>query len=130
MTKKRGDLKEKDDREGPSLAEITTVIVSVVVTLTLFGYVVFQAVTAPSGPELTVEQIKVEQKGDSVEVHVLLTNEGGVGVRSVEVEIPCDDPPPSVTFENVPASGRREAVLSCPADAEKLEPEVSTWVKM
>ncbi|MBW3583315.1 MAG: hypothetical protein KY455_09485 [Euryarchaeota archaeon] len=130
MTKKRGDLKRKDDREGPSVAEIASVIVSVVVTISLFGYVIVMAVLAPDGPDLVVEQTSVITKGDTVEVHVLLTNKGGVGVRSAEVEIPCDDPPPSVTFENVPASGRRKAVLSCPADAEDLQPEISTWVKM
>lgn len=129
MTEKRGDLKKKDDRTGTSVAEIVSVTVSVVVVLALFGYVTFKAVTAPDGPHFQVEQVKVEPMGDEVAVHVFLRNQGSVGVRVVDVEIPCDDPPPSVSFPHVPASGERRAVLICPADAEDLQPKVSGWIE-
>lgn len=129
MTGTRGDLKREDDRRGPSRTELAMIGISVLATLTLFVYVLVQAVQAPPGPQLTAEVERVEQDEKGLLVHVLLRNEGGVGVRSATVEVPCEDPAPSITFQNIPAQGLRRGAVVCPPGSGNLTASLTGWVE-
>jgi len=111
------DLRHEDDRRQPGRAEKALMVVSTLVTLTLFGYLVHQGIEAPDGARPEASVVAVEPMGDSLRVDVRVENEGSVGLISVTLEVDCGEPPPQVTFENVPASGMREASLSCPRGA-------------
>lgn len=100
---------------------------SILLTALLFGYLVLQAYTAPDTPVLVVEVEQVERTSDALQVHVVLRNDGGVGVRTATVEVLCEEPAPSMTFMNVPASGKRRGVIVCPADADDITARVASW---
>lgn len=105
------------------------IALSVAVTVSLLAYVLVQAVLAPPGVHLSAEVERVEEGPDGLLVHVLLRNDGGVGVRFAHVEVPCDDPAPRLSFENVPVRGQRRGVLVCPPDATQLTASVAGWVE-
>lgn len=123
-------LKRRDDRDGPDAAELAMIALSVLTTVALFAYVAVQAATGPSGPALAAETERIEPRGDELHVQVVVRNDGGTGVRSVTVEVPCDDPPPSQSFQFVPAGGHRRGVFVCPAGADDVQPSISAWASV
>lgn len=103
-------------------------VVSVAVTVLLFGYVAWQAATVPADgvPEATVTG--VETTGDGrVAVEVELTNAGRTGLESVSVGVDCAEE--EIDFQHVPANGRRSGVVVCPAGTEEPSAEVNSWIE-
>lgn len=124
---KRG-LKRHHDRDQLSWAEKAFMAVSVLVTLALFSYLGYQAVTAPevAMPTARIEQVEPQEDGSYV-VTVRLENVGGKGLRSAVVDVNCGDPPPSITLDNIPAESHRIAKLTCPPGEPPTEASVSAW---
>lgn len=122
------DLKRRDDRQEPGPVEKAFMVLSVLVTLSLFGYVAYQGVMAPDTPDGTVVVTGTKTVADGVEVDVRLDNKGSVGYRSVTVEVDCGEIPPQVTLENVPAQGRRTATLLCPPGTDDPSATVAAVV--
>lgn len=123
-----GDLRSRDDRPGPDRAETAVTLVSVLAVTALFLYAVVQAATVPATPVLTASILAVREEGQDLLVDVELLNLGGVGVRSAEIEVTCREPAPTLTFDHVPAGGRRTATVVCPS-ADDIEVRVVGWVQ-
>ena len=126
----RGDWGEGDEQDQEvSTAEKVLMVISVGVTLLLFGYVAWQATEPPnkSLPEANVVGTETAANG-SVIVHVKLTNPGDRGLISATVKANCAQPPPDVTFDYIPADGTERGVLVCPAGTSQPSVSVSSWV--
>lgn len=116
------------DENGVSTVERAMTVVSVTVTLALLGLVVWQSMTAPADVQPRVGVVGVENGSEGrVEVTVELVNVGSVGLASATVEVACGSPPRSVTFQHVPASGRRQATVVCPTGTTDPDVSVATW---
>lgn len=125
----RATLKSEDDRNDPSAIEIAFMILSALVTLALFGFLVYQAASAPQTGEPTAELLGMETLEDgSVLVEVGVHNHARQGLLVVEVEVQCDDPAPSLTFQNLPAEGRRKGTIVCPPGTTAPEVSISGWI--
>lgn len=130
MTKERPRLKRRDDRETPGRGEKALMAFSVLVSVALFGYVLYEAIVTPQDVPPTAELVsqRTTEEGD-VLVVVALVVPGGVGLRDAEVEVKCAEPPPAVTFTNVPSKGRREGEVMCPPGTQDPEVSVSWYVR-
>lgn len=116
------------DANDVSTVERAMTVVSVAVTLALLGLVVWQSMTAPTDVQPRVGVVGVENGSEGrVEVAVELVNVGSVGLDSATVEVACGSQPRSVTFEHVPASGRRQATVVCPAGTTEPNVSVTSW---
>lgn len=116
------------DEDDVSTVERAMTVVSVAFTLALLGLVVWQSMTAPAEVQPQVGVVSVENGTDGrVEVAVELVNVGSVGLDSATVEVDCTSPPRSVTVEHVPASGRRQATVVCPAGTTDPDVSVASW---
>jgi uncharacterized protein (TIGR02588 family) len=134
---REGNRQERHDRqdrgnrqdEEPSAAAKALTGISVLLTVLLFGYVAWQAVQPPvdAHPQATVVGTDEASNG-SVLVRVELTNPGDTGLISATVETDCEQPPPDVTFDYVPAGGREQGVLVCPTGTTDPNVSVSSWV--
>lgn len=118
------------DEEGTSTAERVTMVVSASFTLFLFGFVIFQAFTAPTGvpPQASVTGTQSMPDGGT-RVEVRLTNPGEVGLQLATVEVGCTSPPPEVQFQNVPAEDFEIAYVVCPSGTSNPEASVSWWIE-
>lgn len=124
-----GQQGQGEGGQQPSTAEKVLTGISVVVTLLLFGYVAWHAVQSPSGAQPQVEVVDTERlANESVLVHVEFANAGDQGLLSATAEVTCAQPPPDVTFENVPAGGVKQATLVCPPGTANPDVDVSAWV--
>lgn len=128
----RADV-ENDDRRGDGERQVPAVeramtVVSVGFTLVLVGLVLWQSLTAPTDvrPQVAVTGVETEPAG-RVEVAVELLNPGDVGLASVTVELDCATPPPALTFQHVPASGRRQGTVVCPPGTTDPNATVAGW---
>lgn len=129
MIEKRGDLKMEDDHEGPSPAARVVMVVSAAFTAAVFGYLLYEAVTAEAGDPYA-EVVRTEARPDGLLVEVRLVNPGGAGMRDAEVEVKCGDPPIAVHFTNVPAEATRTALVLCPPDTQGApEVGVAWWTE-
>lgn len=99
--------------------------VSVAVTLLLFGFLVWHAVTIPAAgaPSATVTDTEETEQGLVVSVEV--TSPGSTGVNSVTVGVDCASE--SIQFRHVPANGHRSGGVLCPAGAEDPSAAVRSW---
>lgn len=121
-------LKQEDDRDEPSTPQKVVMIISILVTVALFGYLTYQAVTAPATGAPAAEILQVTPLPDgSQKVTVQLTNPGGQGLRQATVEVACGSPPPSITLENIPAESHRVATVVCPPGTSASEASVTSW---
>lgn len=117
-----------DGGDGQSTVERAITVVSVVFTLAVVGVLVWQALTAPAGAQPRVSVVETgPAPGGGVGVTVELVNRGSVGVDAVTVELDCESPPPELTFQHVPASGRREGTVVCPAGTTAPNASIATW---
>lgn len=124
-------MKRKDDRNEVDWPQKAIMALSVVVVLALVGYLAFQAATAPDSrapPEAQILGTRTMPDG-SILVDVRLTNPSGAGLRHATVELDCDQPPPSITLDNVPAESYRDATLMCPPGQPPSKASVSTWFR-
>lgn len=117
-------------QQQSSVAEKVLTAISVAFTVALFAYVIWQATFVPNGgvPRATVVGTETLSDG-SVRVNVRFANPGDVGLVTATVEANCTRPPPEVQFENVPADGRREGTVVCPAGTTAPNVSVSSWVE-
>lgn len=113
--------------DEPSAAEWIVVAVSVVVTLSLFGYVAWHAATTPdhARPEASIVGTQTVDDGRSV-VTVELYNPGSTGLESVTVSVDCSSE--SITFQHVPTDARLSGTFVCPAVADDPSVSIQTWV--
>lgn len=120
----RPRLKSEDDRHEPNTPERVLMALSAVFTAAVFAYVGYHALVTPDEAVLEARAVSTETQPDgSVHVEIELANAGGVGMRTAEVEVACDEPAPSITFDNVPVASERTGTVSCPPGTE--DPEVS-----
>ena len=114
--------------DGPSTAELAVMAVSVAVTLLLFGYVAWHAVTTPAAPqpEATVTGTETTDDGRVV-VTVQVRNAGGTGLESVTVSADCANE--SIAFEHVPTADTRSGKVVCPEGTEDPEATVVSWIE-
>lgn len=115
---------------GPSTAEKVVMAISVAVTVALFAFVIWQAMSTPTGvaPQATVVGTQSMADG-SVEVAVRLTNPSGVGLQIATVEVNCTSPPPEIQFQNVPADDYQVGYVVCPNGTTDPGASVSWWIE-
>lgn len=126
----RSDQPSDDEGEGSAWAERLLMAASVVFTVLLFAFVLWQASTtaAVAEPAATVTETEPLPGGD-VKVTVSFRNAQDIGLVAATVEVDCDAPPPEITFEHVPAGDRRTGQVVCPSGTENPTASVSTWIE-
>lgn len=114
---------------SPSTAEKAVIVVSVLLTVAVFGFAAWQLLTASGGmaPIVEVVDTQTTPTGDVI-VTVQLRNTLEVGLRSATVEVACTDPPTQITFTNVPVDGRRVGQVRCPPETDDPTVSVSSWI--
>lgn len=117
------------DVETIPLAEKVAMAASVLFTLSLFGFALWHSFTGAGTAAPTVGVAGSEETPTGVRYTVELRNPGDVGFVSVTVRAGCTDPPTEVTFENVPAGGRRRATVVCPPGTSDPAVSVLTWME-
>ncbi|QLG62557.1 hypothetical protein [Halorarum salinum] len=116
--------------EGGTWGERLLVATSVVFTVVLLSFVIWQASTTPAMAEPTASVTGTETlPGGDVKVTVRFRNAQDVGLVIATVEVDCDAPPPELTFEHVPADDRRTGHVICPPGSGDSTATVSTWVE-
>lgn len=124
-----GDGDGDGSDEGVSTVEMAVILVSVLFTLLLFGYVGWQMVAAPSGTTPSVSVVGTEPVDNgSVAVEVELRNPRGVGLVTATVQADCSSPPPQVSFSYVPAASTRTGTLICPPGTTAPNVSLANWV--
>lgn len=119
-----------NDGDGPSHAEKAVMAISVAFTLALFAFVVWQAVTTPTGVPPQASVVGTQSMDDgSVRVTVRLLNPSDVGLQLVTVEVGCTTPPPEVQFQNVPADDYQVGYVRCPGGTTNPNASVSWWIE-
>lgn len=118
------------EKSGPSTAEKVVMAISVAFTLALVAFVVFQAMTTPTGvpPQASVVGTQ-PMAGDSVEVAVRLDNPSDIGLQRVAVEVDCTSPPPEIQFQHVPADDYQVGYVVCPTGTADPGANVSWWIE-
>lgn len=126
---RRPELKPRDDRREPPLPARAFMAASTLVTLSLLGYVLVQALqsSADTVPEARVIATAVDDDG-SVLVTVEVQSPGGVGLIEATVEVDCKTPAPSLTLQEIPAGGRRVGTLVCPPGTVDPRASVASWM--
>lgn len=117
------------DDEGVPFFEKVVIVVSVLFTVLLFGFAIWQSLTGAGAVAPAVDLTEGEETADGVRYTVELRNEGDVGLVSVTVLVRCTDPPTSFTFDNVPAGGRRVGTVVCPPGTSDPTVSVVSWVQ-
>lgn len=117
------------ENEDVPLFEKAVMVVSVLFTLSLFGFAIWQSLTGASAVVPTADLTGSEETSDGVQYTVELRNEGDIGLVSATVEVGCTDPPTTLTFENVPAGGRRVGTVVCPPGTSDPTVSVVTWIQ-
>lgn len=114
--------------DEPSAAEWAVMVVSVVATLSLFGYVAWHAAVAPTDvpPEVSVTGTQTMEDGRVV-VAVEIYNPGSPGLKSVTVSADCSNE--SLTFTHVPMDARETGNLVCPAGTTEPTVSVQSWIE-
>lgn len=125
---RRAALKREDDRQEPPLPEKILMVVSALFVLVLLAYLGWKSYEQPEGewPVARVLDARPVENGTVVDVE--LANLGDVGILEVAVEVLCDDPPPTLTFANVPAGGATTGSVVCPAGTGRPETQVAWWI--
>lgn len=104
---------------------------SAALALLIVAYVSWHAFTLPPEPRLSVSvgaSFSPEGDGGDVHVEVVVRNEGGAGVRTLGVEVACDDPPVAITFQNIPAQSEFRGTVSCPPGTTAPEVVIAWWI--
>lgn len=113
--------------DEPSAAEWVVVIASVLLTVSLFGFVAVHAVATPgqAPPEVTVVETQTaDDERRLVEVEVV--NPGSRGLESVTVSVDCSEEP--ISFQHVPADAHLTGTVVCPAGSDTPTASVENWV--
>lgn len=111
-------------------AERLLMAASVVFTVMLFSFVLWQASTTPATAEPTATVTETETlSGGDVKVTISFQNAQDVGLIMATAEVDCDTPPPELTFEHVPADDRRTGYVICPPETTDPIVTVSTWTE-
>lgn len=119
------------DDDGPSGAEKAVMAISVGFTLALFAFVVWQAMTTPTGVPPQASVIGTQSMSDgSVTVSVRLDNPSDVGLQMATVEVDCTSPPPEIQFQNVPADDYQIGYVNCPSGTSNPNASVSWWIEV
>jgi hypothetical protein len=119
---------QENEPQGLSTAEKVITAISVAFTVLVFSYVAWHAVKPPDGTHPEVEVVGTEQADDgSVLVHVVFEGFGDRGLASATVEADCEQPPPKLTLEHIPADGRERGTLVCPPGTTDPSVSVSSW---
>lgn len=114
---------------GPSTVETVVMIVSVAFTLLLIGFVVWQALTTPTGVTPTASVTGVQPMADgTVRVAVELRNPNDVGIEAATVEVNCTTPPPEIRFEHVAATGTAAGYVECPGGTTDPDATLASWI--
>lgn len=124
------DDEERGDESGTEdvpFFEKVVMVVSVLFTLSLLGFAIWQALTGAGAVAPAVGLAGSEETADGVRYTVELRNRGDVGLASVTVAVQCTDPPTTLTFENVPAGGRRVGTVVCPSGTSDPTVSIVTW---
>jgi|GEM_PF-2593699 hypothetical protein len=128
-----GDSEGEDDADGPVsavLVERVVVAASVVLIVTMLGYVLWQAAVTPAvvDPHASVDAVEPMADSDRERVSVVLANDGNVGLASVTVVVDCGDRQHTLEFSHVPGNGEREGTVVCPAGS-RPRAFVDTWIE-
>lgn len=102
-------------------AEKALIVASVAVTLSLFGYLGYEAMTSPPG---AAPRVLVEPADSGA--WVVLANDGSAGIAQASVRASCGGKELFVDFANVPADARRRAHVACAEGA--VEAELASWM--
>lgn len=120
----------EDEGESPSTIEKVVMAISVGFTLGLFAFVLWQALTTPTGVDPTASVADTQPtSGGEVRVTVRFTNPSDVGVEMAIVEVDCTNPPTEVEFQHVPAEDYQEGQVACPAGTTNPNASVAWWIE-
>lgn len=129
MSDDEGGGESDGENEDVPLFEKAVMAVSVLFTLSLFGFAVWQSLTGAGAVAPAVGLTGSEASADGIQYTVELRNEGDIGLVSATVEVGCTDPPITFTFANVPAGGRRVGTVVCPPGTSDPTVSVVAWVQ-
>ena len=118
-----------DGNEDVPFFEKAVMVASVVFTLSLFGFAIWQSLTGASAVVPAADLTGSEETADGVRYTVELRNRGDTGLVSATVEVRCTDPPTTLTFQNVPAGGRRVGTVVCPPGTSDPAVSVVAWIQ-
>ena len=108
--------------------EKSVLVVSVVVTLLLLGFLAYSAVTTPETAPPSVDVVGATPTGNgTANVRIALTNHGGTGLETATVTVECGDVSTEMVFGNVPATNTVTGIVVCPAGAER-NVTVRSWI--
>lgn len=115
--------------DEPSASEWVVMAVSIILTLSLFGYVAWHAVSTPTDvtPDVSVAETQTLEDGRIV-ITVELYNPGSPGLESVTVSADCSNE--SLTFTHLPMDARQTGSLVCPAGTDEPSVSVRSWIRM
>lgn len=103
------------DSEEQSIVEVAVIIVSVVLTASLFAFTGWQMVAGPATAQSEASVVETRTAADGgVIVTIKLRNRQGIGLTSATVEADCDTPPSELGFNYVLADSVRRGWFVCP----------------
>ena len=120
----------RSEGEGPGTVEKIVMVLSVAFTVALLAFVLWQALTTPTGVDPTASIVDTQlMSGDGVRVTVQFTNPSDIGVEMALVEVDCTSPPTGVEFQHVPAEDYQEAKVVCPEGTTDPNASVTWWME-
>lgn len=123
------DTDSRDARRA-ALVELAVVALSVVVTVSLFGFAALHVVAPPpSGPPRAHVTGTTRANGHVV-VTVVVRNPQNSGLRRATAQVSCRQSSVRVQFSDVPARGRVRAQVACPANTTRPKATLVSWMEV
>lgn len=124
-----GRASEVGGGQGVPTGEKIVIVASVLFTAGLFGFAAWQATTGAGAAAPEVGAIGHSTAPDGQVVYTVeLRNPGDIGLVQATVTAGCTDPPTQLTFENVPAGGRRTGTIVCPPGTTDPRVSIDSWI--
>lgn len=110
--------------------EQVVVAISVVLTVALLGYAIWQVLTVSVGttPQVSVENTQT-QPDRTVRVTVALSNSRDRGLEQATVKTICQNTSTSVQFTDIPAKSTQTASVVCPQGTNQPRASLSSWIE-
>ena len=131
MSKNDTDTKSNTEsfyEKQATLTELIVVAISVILTLSLLGFALFQLTTSPASTQPRASVNGTKTTDGHVVVTVVLRNPLKHGLKSATARVSCQQPPSRIQFTNVPAQGDQKAHVVCPTNTKNRRATVSNWM--
>jgi hypothetical protein len=126
------DTTDTNHEEGSDAAlkvETAVLVIGVVATLILFGYVGLHALQTPDGANPQGRVVGTTESSAELLTTVELSNPGDIGLASVTLEVTCGEQTRELQFRHVPADGTRRGTVRCPAGTDPSV-TVDSWISV